>query len=253
MKISLIQSKHNKLYDFLNNLTPAISDRSYLSDDMVNNVLELCENAENGGIIVTTEAVNYPGDLKCEKEIIYRCVKSHESECVEKFSDVAKKHKAFTVAGLYRTGKDNIYNSAYIFTPDGNILDVYDKIHLAGDENSILTKGERNVVFDTPWGRIGVLICYDMQFSKSTQKLKEMGADVVVCPTWGWEKEYVLKRAVETNIPMVGAMALPHLPQMASERNPSGVIFPNGKIIETGREKPTVFDIELQNILAIKS
>ncbi|MGM9550825.1 MAG: carbon-nitrogen hydrolase family protein [Clostridia bacterium] len=245
MKISLVQSVQNRLYDFENNPMLAISDRISLSDIMAHEVIALCDTCGFGEIIVTTEAVNFPGNLKCGKEILKECVKKNLDSYIEAFSHIAKKHRSYVVAGLYRILGEDLYNSAYIFAPNGNIIDIYDKIYLAGDERDALKKGDRYVTFDTPVGKAGIMICYDAQFSETVINLKNMGADFVLCPTWGWEKEYVLKRAKEVNLPMIGAMALPYLPKMAEERNPSGIIYPDGRIIEAKRDEDGIFKIEV--------
>lgn len=75
-----------------------------------------------------------------------------------------------------------LYNSAVLVGPDG-VVGSYRKVHQPGDEKHIYHPGEGFTVFETPLGRIGLLICYDMCFPESTRSLALSGADLLVLPT----------------------------------------------------------------------
>ncbi|KAA8999439.1 carbon-nitrogen hydrolase family protein [Affinibrenneria salicis] len=79
-----------------------------------------------------------------------------------------------------------LFNTAVLLGPQG-LLGRYRKVHQPGDEKHVYYPGRRFPVFDTPLGRIGMLICYDKVFPESTRQLALQGADIMIMPTaWGY-------------------------------------------------------------------
>ncbi len=83
-------------------------------------------------------------------------------------------------------------NRQFLITPDGGIAASYDKIHMfdveLGDgesnrESKGYRPGEQAVAADTPWGRIGLTICYDMRFPTLFRVLAESGAGIITVPS----------------------------------------------------------------------
>lgn len=78
-------------------------------------------------------------------------------------AECAKKHGVYVIFGMPEkdaTDPEIIYNAVAILDPTGDIKS-YQKMHCFGDENLWATKGNRPGVFDTPWGPVGISICYD--------------------------------------------------------------------------------------------
>ena len=82
-------------------------------------------------------------------------------------------------------------NRSFLFDPQGGIAARYDKIHLfdvdlgGGEkyhESAIYRPGERAVVADTPWGGIGLSICYDLRFAHLYRALAQAGAFLFTIP-----------------------------------------------------------------------
>lgn len=87
------------------------------------------------------------------------------------------------VAGFVERDRDVLYNSAAVVTSRGATT-VYRKTHLWDAEADIFRPGElAPPVVDTPVGRLGVLICYDLEFPEMPRRLALAGADVLVVPT----------------------------------------------------------------------
>ena len=91
------------------------------------------------------------------------------------------------------------------------------------------------MVVETDMGKMGVAICYDMQFSDVCRACKEMGAEFMAVPTWGWEAGYGCQRIREIRIPVMAAMAIPYWMDIEGERNPSALIDHNCHILAEGR------------------
>jgi predicted amidohydrolase len=87
------------------------------------------------------------------------------------------------VCGLIERDGDLLRNAAVLVGPDG-LIGSYRKTHLPFlGVDRFITPGDELVVHDTPLGRIGVEICYDLRFPEVTRTLALRGADIVAHPT----------------------------------------------------------------------
>jgi deaminated glutathione amidase len=84
------------------------------------------------------------------------------------------------------------YNTALLFGPDGSLLGRYRKIHLFDvdlpgrvtiQESALRTPGDEVVSIETPLGRIGLAVCYDLRFPELFRRLADAGAEIVVMPS----------------------------------------------------------------------
>ncbi|GAA5787375.1 hydrolase [Chitiniphilus shinanonensis] len=87
----------------------------------------------------------------------------------------ASQHGVWLVGGtvpLAGTGRDRVRNTCLVYDPDGHCVARYDKIHLFGFDNGeeryaeadTIEPGADTVAFDTPFGRVGLAVCYDLRF-----------------------------------------------------------------------------------------
>ncbi len=114
-----------------------------------------------------------------------------------------------------------VHNTATAIDGDGVVRAVYRKLHLFDcavpggatfTESDTVAPGDRAVVVDTPFGRVGLSICYDLRFPMLYQSLREAGADIIVLPSAfpaltgkeHWEL-LVRARAVENQVYVVAA------------------------------------------------
>ncbi|KAJ9429903.1 Predicted amidohydrolase [Candidatus Pantoea symbiotica] len=95
-------------------------------------------------------------------------------------------HVVFGMTERHPERAEVLFNSAVLLGPQG-LVGVYRKVHQPGDEKHVYYPGSDFPVFNTPLGRIGMLICYDKVFPESTRELALKGADVMIMPTaWGY-------------------------------------------------------------------
>lgn len=110
-------------------------------------------------------------------------------------SNQAKKNKVWIIAGtvpIKSVNKNKIYAACFVYNDSGEQVSRYDKIHLfdafieASSETYIesetIDAGENIVVVDTPFGRIGLAICYDLRFPELFRQLVLQGAEIIVVP-----------------------------------------------------------------------
>ena len=242
MKLGLVQTKHNALLDFIHPAFPYTAAQcEAMRRAMVQQNLNLLESAAGKGydLLVTTECINYirtaAGNRKQD------AVRYPKLDCadVAALSDAAKAAKSYLVAGFgYRSDDTHAHNAALIFDRKGNLVECYHKNFLAGDEKNVFTQGERFVVIHADFGCFAPCICWDLQQPELARQLAAMGADVVVCPTWGWEENlYGRARAYENGIYVAAAMAVPGWGDITGERTPSSVVAPNGEILVRASSK----------------
>ncbi len=106
-------------------------------------------------------------------------------------AETARRHGIWLVGGslpLMATSPDKVLNSSLVYNPHGERVARYDKIHLFGfqkgkeryNESATIEAGGQPMAFTTPFGRIGVSICYDMRFPELYRALGEV--DLMVIP-----------------------------------------------------------------------
>ena len=90
-----------------------------------------------------------------------------------------------------RDDKNDIYNTCIVLNPAGEIVGKHRKVHLFDidipgkitfKESDSLSPGQTPTLVDTPWGKIGIGICYDIRFPEYAMLLRKQGARVLIYP-----------------------------------------------------------------------
>jgi formamidase len=120
----------------------------------------------------------------CLSGVDMKLALSDPNRVLDKFSRWARDEKKWVIPGsFYEKQGDNIYNTAVVISPDGEIVARYRKIFPWRPLESS-TPGEDFCIFDIPdKGRFGLCICYDQWFPEIARTLAWMGAEAVFCPT----------------------------------------------------------------------
>jgi len=122
------------------------------------------------------------------------------------FGQLAKKHDLYIVAGLVERDKHLVYNVAVLLGPDGEIAGKYRKVALPrGEIEKGIAPGHEYPVFDTRFGKLGMMVCYDGFFPEVARHLSNRGAEVIAWPVWGCNPQLAAARACENHVYVVSS------------------------------------------------
>jgi predicted amidohydrolase len=176
--------------------TCAFPPRAEVGESLRMHLAYIDEAAEQGADLIVFPEISvhgYPPDFP-ESEVasilerVYRVaepvpagnsVRAIEARAIERGIHV--------IFGLHEAGdrRGIVYNTAVLTGPAG-YLGSYRKMHVGMVERLIWRLGHEWPVFETSFGRVGMLICWDKTFPESTRELTLRGADLLVMPTaWG--------------------------------------------------------------------
>ena len=122
----------------------------------------------------------------------------------EFLGEIARKHSLYIVAGILEREGPVVYNTAVLVGRDGAIEGTYRKVSLPREEiEGGITPGAAFPAFDTDFGRIGIMICWDVFFPEPARKLVMNGAEVILMPIWGGDPTLTRARAIENQVYLV--------------------------------------------------
>jgi predicted amidohydrolase len=142
--------------------------------------------------------------------------------------DLARKRNSYVVAGLYERDGNTMYNTAVLIDRKGNLAGKYRKVYLPREEiEEGLTPGIDYPVFDTDFGKIGMMICWDVQYADPARALALAGAELILLPIWGGDVTLGKARAIENHVFLASS----------GYDYPTHIIDPNGEIIAAAPER----------------
>ncbi len=126
---------------------------------------------------------------------------------VQRLSGLADELNIHLVAGLVERLGEKTFNTAILVGPDGRLLGKYHKQSL-GHELPRNTPGDESPVFDTPYGKVGLIICADRREPEMVRRIASRGPVLIICPSGGmWgpkDNDYHLQdRSRENGVPIV--------------------------------------------------
>lgn len=108
---------------------------------------------------------------------------------INEIKEECKKNSIWCIVDDDMTIRKKVYNTAILINREGKIVGEYRKIHLMGEGyDSPVKAGKRIKVFRTDFAKIGIAICWDLNYPKLFKKMKRKGAEIIFCPTmWKYE------------------------------------------------------------------
>ena len=187
-------------------------------------------------------------------------------------SNMAKHNNIYLVGGsIPEIEGDKIYNTSFIFDNEGKEIGRHRKMHLfdinviggqSFKESDALTAGDSVCVFDTPFCKIGVCICFDMRFPELSRLMVLQGAKIIIVPaafnmTTGpahWELMF-RQRAVDNQCFTVGVAPARNTEASYVSFANSIVVHPWGNVLfQAGSEECVkVIDLDLNEVDSIRN
>jgi len=131
--------------------------------------------------------------LTDSSELTKKHALTEKSEDLEVLREWAAESDIWMLCGSlpFKAKGNKVFNTSILLSPEGEIFTRYDKIHLfdvtvTGDqsykESKLVSAGKRPAVADTPWGKFGLSICYDIRFSELYRKYADQECDALFIP-----------------------------------------------------------------------
>ncbi len=158
--------------------------------------------AQKADLVVLPETLTYYSSGRSYAE----AAESIPGPSTEYFGELAKKHDLYIVAGLLERSGHLVYNVAVLIGPDGKVVGKYRKVCLPrGEIEGGVTPGDDYPVFDTRFGRVGMMVCYDGFFPEVARELSNRGAEVIAWPVWGCNPLLARARACENHVYLISS------------------------------------------------
>lgn len=165
-----------------------------MSDDPAKNVAKAAKQIETAAsrgahIIALPELFTSPYFPQEEKADASKYAEAIPGDASAALSKAAKDNDVVVVGGsIFEKDRKSFYNTSLVFDQNGKALGKYRKMHIPHDpkfyEQSYFRPGDLGYrVFDTKYGRIATLICYDQWFPEAARIVSLMGAEIIFYPT----------------------------------------------------------------------
>jgi hypothetical protein len=132
---------------------------------------------------------------------------SNGDDVLKLLSDIAVKHKMYVAASVLVIDKTDgrKYNRGVLYDRQGMLIGEYDKIHPYSPEvnDEGVSPGTKTDIFQTDFGKVGIIICYDSWFTDVTELLALKGAEVILFPVAGYFRSLIPARTADNGVRFV--------------------------------------------------
>ncbi|HUU30423.1 MAG TPA: carbon-nitrogen hydrolase family protein [archaeon] len=154
----------------------------------------------------------------------------------ERLSQVAGKWNMYIVACLGERDGPAVYCTSVLIDRQGQIAGKYRKVHIPREETETgVSPGDSYPVFDTDFGRLGMMICFDLQYTAPARALAVQGAEIIFAPIWGGNPVLARARCIENQVYLV----------ICGYDMASTIHDPWGSLLAEARERPGVATVDI--------
>lgn len=231
----------------------------------------ITEAASKGADFISTpEVTNMMEPYK--KEARAKAQFEEDDITLNAYQTLADQHNIWLLAGslvIKKPDEDRLANRSFLISPEGKITARYDKIHMfdvelengeTHKESNAYAPGKEAIIANTPWGKLGMAICYDVRFAHLFQDLAvKGGAGFLTVPaaftyTTGSAHWHTLlkARAIENGAFVIAAAQCGHHSEKRHTYGHSVIIDPWGDILVDGGEEPGVITATIDMSQVIK-
>lgn len=161
-------------------LDPVLGDLAGNRDRAVEGIR--AATGEGADLVVLPELCSSGYNFSDRAEAL-SCAETIPGPTTDCWARVATETGSFIAGGVCERDGEDLFNTAALVGPDG-LIGIYRKLHLFDREQLSFCPGNRGLpVFSLPFGRVGMVICYDLRFVETTRILSTQGADLIAVPT----------------------------------------------------------------------
>jgi deaminated glutathione amidase len=185
---------------------------------------------------------------------------------------LARELEVWLLAGsvTLQSGDGRMCNRSALISAEGRVVATYDKIHMFDvtlpdgkviRESSAYRSGERAVVAETPWGKLGMTVCYDLRFPGLFRALAQAGAEFISVPS-AFQRQtgkahwhtLLRARAIENECFVLAPAMCGDHPGNRQSYGHTLVVDPWGEVIAEGGESPQIVyaDIEPRRVAKVR-
>ncbi|MEU0499353.1 nitrilase-related carbon-nitrogen hydrolase [Mycobacterium sp. NPDC006124] len=140
------------------------------------------EAARDGAQIVVLPELASSGYVFADRAELEALAETRDGPAITEWANLAESFGVTIIAGFPEAAGDQVYNSAAVVDPSG-LRGVYRKAHLWDAENRVFDRADDlPLVVDTDHGRLGVMVCYDIEFPEWVRAVALQGADLLCAP-----------------------------------------------------------------------
>jgi predicted amidohydrolase len=143
---------------------------------------EMLDHAAKLGVKVAVFPQFFACPVVPPSEYAAELVARDATALTERAREIARRHHCVVVLPLFEREGEKVYSSAVLVGRDDALLGRHRQVHLEPELAAWCTPGESFSVFETPYGRVGVILGYDGQFPEATRALSLAGADLIAWP-----------------------------------------------------------------------
>lgn len=162
----------------------------------LDDIAPLFKKAENLGL----DLVILPESYFRGRSFLSEAQDFSNSIVLKGMQSMAKENKLYIVFQVIEKDGSNLYNTAVLLDREGDMVGKYRKVNLPPEESE-LAPGEHYPVFETDFGTIGILICWDTWFTSPAKNMVDQGAELIVVTAWNVTKSNMKLLAAENGVP----------------------------------------------------
>lgn len=219
--------------------------------------LQFCDLAKECDLLFFPEIQLSPFFPQYEKADASKYVMNINSTAVRKFVNKAKENEFYLSPNIYLEQNKKCYDTSLWITPNGEIEGMAKMVHIAQakqfyEQDYYTPSDEGFKVFDTEFGKIGIVICYDRHLPESIRTCTLMGAELIIVPTantkeeplemFEWEMR-VQAMQNQVFIAMCNRVGVEDKMNFAGE---SLVIAPNGDVLAKADDSEQLLTCEIE-------
>ena len=233
--------------------------------DNLEKSLRFCDRAAGNDLLFFPEIQLSPFFPQYEKQNVDQYCLTKDSDEIAVLKKKAAEHHYYLSPNLYLEQEVGRYDTSLWINPQGNLLDTAEMVHIAQakqfyEQDYYVPSRTGFKVFDTPFGKIGIVICYDRHLPESIRTCALKGAQLILVPTantkaepmemFEWE---IRVQAMQNQVfvAMCNRVGLEDKMDFAGE---SLVVHPSGEVLlkADDRERLLSCEIDLQEAVELR-